>query len=448
MPRQNTSDPAPPRRHLRSTAVVIALGAVMFAVGAVGLSPTGSSPTSRAQTEKASPSTAAARGSVAALQERVRRLPKDSGGWASLGMAYVQQARATADPATYDRAESALRTSLRLQPSGNHPAETAMGALAAGRHDFDEALDWAEKAVRSNPYSPTAHGVLADAHTQLGRYEDAYQAVQRMVDLRPDSASFARASYTWELRGDHRRARDLMTRSLGAAATLDDRSFARTHLALLALENGDPSTALKQAQAGLREAPRDGALLEARARAHTALGDSEQAVRDYTAAVAIAPLPHYLLGLGELQLSLQRPKQAEAHLTILRAQEAIRRANGDPADVDAILFEADHGDAREAVIMAGEALAGRPFIAVHDAYAWALHRAGRNEEALEHADQALALGTRSALFHYHRGMIHHALGHTDAARADLRRARSIAPHFHPLHAPKARTTLSRIDGTT
>ncbi|MER5312637.1 tetratricopeptide repeat protein [Streptomyces sp. NPDC002773] len=384
---------------------------------------------------------------MAALQERVRSLPKDPAGWAALGMAYVQQARATADPATYDRAKSALRTSLKLQPSGNHLAETAMGALAAGRHNFEEALDWAMKATATNPYGPTSHGVLADAYTQLGRYEDAYRTVQRMVDLRPDSASYARASYTWELRGDVRRARDLMTRSLGAAGTLDERSFARTHLALLALENGDPRTAIAHADAGLGEAPRDAALLEVRARAHAALGNAEKAVTDYSAAIAIAPLPHYLLGLGDLQQSLRRPDQAEAQYAVLRAQEQIRRASGDPADVDAILFEADHGDARKAVTMADDALAGRPFIAVHDAYAWALHRAGRDTDALEHADQALALGTRSALFHYHRGMIHRSLGHIAQARDDLRRALAIDPRFHPLHAPEARSTLGRIDGT-
>ncbi|MFB7025828.1 MULTISPECIES: tetratricopeptide repeat protein [unclassified Streptomyces] len=362
-------------------------------------------------------------------------------------MAYVQQGRVTADPATYDRAQNALRTSLKLQPSGNHQAETAMGALAAGRHDFEEALGWAKKATASNPYSPTAHGVLADTYTQLGRYEEAYQAVQRMVDLRPDSSSYARASYTWELRGDVGRARDLMTRSLNAAGTPDERSFARTHLALLALENGDPHTAMEQADAGLKESPRDNSLIEARARAHTALGNPEQAVRDYTAALAIAPLPHYLLGLGELQQSLRQPEQAQAQYAILRAQEKIRSAGGGPADADAILFEADHGDADKAVTMAGETLKGRPFIAVHDAYAWALHRAGRDTQALEHADQALALGTRSALFHYHRGTIHAALGHTAQARDDLQRALAIDPHFHPLHAREARGALGRIDGT-
>jgi tetratricopeptide (TPR) repeat protein len=359
-------------------------------------------------------------------------------------MAYVQQGRATADPALYAKAESALRRSLKVQPRDNDQAETGMGALAAARHDFSTALTWGLKAAATNPSSAAAQGVLADAYTQLGRYEESYRAVQRMVDLRPDISSLARASYTWELRGDVVQARALMQRALESAAAPADRAFARLHLATLAQEAGDARTALREAQNGLRAAPRDAALLEARARAHAALGHDRQALADYAAAVAIVPLPQYLLGLGELQESLGQTQAARRQYEVLRAHEKVRQASGDPADVDAILFEADHGSAERAVALGQAAVEDRPFIAVQDAYAWALHRAGRDAEALGYADRALALGTRSALFHYHRGIIRLAL-EDPAAREDLVRALGIDPHFHPLHAPRARAALERID---
>lgn len=69
----------------------------------------------------------------------------------------------------------------------------------------------------------------------------------------------------------------------------------------------------------------------------------------------------------------------------------------------------------------------------------------RKGEALEYADQALRLGTRNALFHFHRGMIRHATGDQAGARADLERALSINPHFSPLHAPVAHTTLAALE---
>ncbi|MFJ1788479.1 tetratricopeptide repeat protein [Streptomyces anulatus] len=429
-------------RRLRNTVVTLALGAAMFAAGAVMLAPdqtTASRPSGQGR-----PGASPPRGSIEALQARVTRLPKDSGGWAALGMAYVQQARSTADPATYDRAEKALRTSFTVQAEGNTDAEIGMGALAAARHDFPTALRWARKATASGPYSSSAYGVLADAYTQLGRYDDADEAVQKMTDLRPDAASLARASYAFELKGGTDRARALMRRSLAAAATLADTSFAHNVLATLDLQDADPRAALARTQIGLRAVPGDPALLETRARARLALGDTAKAIADYRAAIAIAPLPHYLLGLGELEQSLGHREQAEAQYTILRAQDRIRAA--DPADTDAILFEADHGDPRRAVTMAEQTLRTRPFVAVHDAYAWALHRAGRDAEALIQADKALAQGTRSALFHYHRAAVHHTLGDPDAARRDLTQALR-EPGFHPLHADAARDLLQRIDST-
>ncbi|MFF2521031.1 tetratricopeptide repeat protein [Streptomyces liangshanensis] len=443
-PEDRPAPAIPRRRRLRTTVITLALGAVMFTVGAVGLSPAGSGTPDTADTTVSA--SGPARGAEA-LRERVRRLPKDPVGWADLGMALVQQARTTADQAAYDRAETALRRSLALQPAENLHAEIGMGALAAARHRFREALTWARRAVATSPATPASYGVLADAHTQLGQYRRAEEAVQKMADLRPDSSSLARASYTYELRGDTRQARTLMERALRAAGTPGERAFAHTHLSSLALDSGDPATALRQARAGLAVVPRDPGLLEARAKAHAARGESRQAVADYTAAVAVAPLPQYLLELGELQESLRHQDEAEGLYAVLRAQETLRRAAGAPADVDAILFEADHGDPRRAVTMAEAAVRERPFIAVHDAYAWALHRAGRDEQALEQADRALALGTRSALFLYHRGAVHQALGDTTSARRDLRRALSLDPSFHPLHAPAARTAVRRIDNT-
>ncbi|WP_419995563.1 tetratricopeptide repeat protein [Streptomyces boninensis] len=378
------------------------------------------------------------------MSERTRSLPRDPSAWADLGLARVQQARTTADAATYAQAEAALRKSLALEPSGNYRAETGMGALAAARHDFDTALTWADRAVESDPYGASAHGVRADALTQLGRYQESFEAIQRMTDLRPDAASLARASYSWELRGDIPQARALMARALDASANDAEEAFVRTHLATLAQESGNPRRALSEAQAGLRAA-RDPALLEARGRAHAALGKMDAAVRDFTAAIAIAPLPHYLLGLGELQQSRGRTRAAKTQYALLRTQDRLRRAAHGSPDVDNVLFEADHGSPRTAVAMARGLLADRPFLAVHDAAAWALHRTGRDDEALQHADQALALDTRSALFRYHRAMIHRALGDHAAARADLERALAIDPAFHPLHAPTARTVLGRID---
>ncbi len=81
---------------------------------------------------------------------------------------------------------------------------------------------------------------------------------------------------------------------------------------------------------------------------------------------------------------------------------------------------------------------------MHDAYAWALHVNGRDAEAKEASNKALALGTRHALLHFHAGMIDLALGDTDGARTNLRTALDINPHFSPRLVPVARQTLAEL----
>ncbi len=79
-----------------------------------------------------------------------------------------------------------------------------------------------------------------------------------------------------------------------------------------------------------------------------------------------------------------------------------------------------------------------------DAYAWALHVTGRNTAALRVSDRAARLGTRSALFSFHRGMIERDLGRTDAARASLERALELNASFSPLLAPRAESALADL----
>jgi lipoprotein NlpI len=81
---------------------------------------------------------------------------------------------------------------------------------------------------------------------------------------------------------------------------------------------------------------------------------------------------------------------------------------------------------------------------VWDALGWTLYRAGHLRAALAAADHALALGTRDASFLYHRGVIEHALGLRDRARADLRRALAINPRFSLLYVPVAHRLLAEM----
>ncbi len=165
---------------------------------------------------------------IEAAQQRLENVPGDYVTWAALGAAYVEQARITADPSYYDKADGALQQSLLLRPEGNDAALTGQGALANARHDFAAAADAAGRALTVNPYSATAWGVLTDARTQLGDYPGATEALHRMLELAPGIAAFTRASYDAELHGDSANARAALEQALQAAQSTSGKAYCRT----------------------------------------------------------------------------------------------------------------------------------------------------------------------------------------------------------------------------
>ncbi|MFD7718746.1 tetratricopeptide repeat protein [Streptomyces sp. NPDC059814] len=437
------------RRILLSAAVATVLATALFLAGGLGLTPWPASH-STAGAPEANAGRGPATGAdplavdITTLQDRARRNPRDPVALGTLGLNYVQQAKITADPTYYPKAEAVLKRSLALDSTDNFAAMGGMAALEAARHNFAQGLDWAERAIAVNPYNATLYGTLADACTQLGRYSEAADAVQKMVDLKPGTPSLARASYAAELRGDLTTARTDMRRALETAGSPADQAFARYYLSEMAFNNGDAHQALTDAEEGLRSVPDDAALLQIRARAEAALGKNTAAVTDLTRAGQRLPLPEYVLQLGELYQSLGRTKEADQQYGIFRAEQKLFAANGVTLDSDAALFEADHGDRGQALALARESVKSRPFLDSQDALAWALHVNGQDREALAASDRALTLGTRNALFHYHRGMIQQSLGNTDAARDELTTALAVNPHFSPLHAPEASAALKTM----
>ncbi|NUP19573.1 MAG: hypothetical protein HOZ81_26525, partial [Streptomyces sp.] len=121
---------------------------------------------------------------IASLQSHLRAQPRDFGSWATLGLAYVEQARTKGDPSRYPQADQAFKRSLALRPD-NDQALAGRAALAAARHDFEDALNYADQALKVNPYSERALCSRVDALVELGRYADASKAADTADDRRP-----------------------------------------------------------------------------------------------------------------------------------------------------------------------------------------------------------------------------------------------------------------------
>lgn len=387
----------------------------------------------------------------ALLEDRERRVrddPRDASSWALLGAARVERGWRLADPASYSRAEEALRTSLKVRPKGNAAALRGMAALANARGDHGGARTWAEAARKLEPKRWTSYPPLIEACAGLGDLEAVGPLLDRLVKLRSGPAVKARKAAVYRERGWRE---DAAAQIADAAAGADDpaeRAAYVTRAGELAWERGERENALRHFEEAVRLDPDRREARAGQGRALAALGRTAEALSAYRVALAKQPLPRYALELGELYESLGRERDAGAQYTLLR--ELVRKAATHGVDGDLVLgrLEADHGDAGAAVRRLRAEYRQRPSAAVADALGWALHRDGEHDEALRYAVRATegeqGGGVRSALHVFHRGMIERALERYGPARRHLREALRINPYFSPLRVPQARAALARL----
>ncbi len=383
---------------------------------------------------------------IAYLQQRLSTIPDDWKSYASLGQAYVQQGRVTADPTYYPKAQGALERSLALQPESNEGALVGMAALAAARHDFDAALRYGEQARRVNRFDANVYGVIGDAEVELGRYPRAFATFQRMVDIKPGLSSYARVSYARELQGDVDGALRSMQAARQVAGSASDVAWASFQIGELQFNRGRIGPARVAYRYGLEADPDYVPNRMGLAKVAWASGDTRAAIAGYTEVTQRYPSPEYVVALGDLQTLVGDRSAAARQYALVRAETRLFAANGVNVDLELALFDADHGRPAAALEAARTEWSRRQSIHVADAYAWALYANGRYAEAAGYARKALALGTRNALFTFHAGMIQARLDHRAAARSFLREAIAINPHFSILHAPQARSTLARLGG--
>ena len=426
---------------IKRIGIVIGVAAAMLLAGGIGLV---TNTNSSAEIPPAPvPIDASPSQILTALQTRLAAVPRDWSSWASLGALYVQTARRTGDPSFYPKAQGALERSLALQP-GNAGASIGLSSLAAARHDFTGALRWGRQAVAAAPHNASAYGVEGDALVELGRYSEAFATFQRMIDIRPDLSSYARASYARELQGDVPGAIADMDLALQAASSPADAAWANYQLGELWFNSGR----LDRAEtAYARAAAQDPTYVPAReglGKVAAAQGKYARAISLYTWVVDHMPLPQYVIELTDVYTAAGRAQDASQEAALLSVEERLARANGVNLDLEQATYDADHGRAAAALAAARAEWNRRHSVLVADAFAWALYANGRYAEAQTYSGRALALGTHNALMWFHRGMIERALGHRAHARDALARALAINPHFSVRWSPVAARILEGL----
>jgi tetratricopeptide (TPR) repeat protein len=379
---------------------------------------------------------------IAKIEDTLRRDGERPEWMTALGHAYLQRTRETGDPSYYTKAEELFERAIAANE--NHDAAwTGQASLAMSRHEFTSARELANQAIRRNPGSAAAHGILADALIELGEYDLAVQALDTMVWLKPNISSYSRISYLRELTGDIIGAEKAMQMAIDAGAPdAENTAWCIVQLGNLYLSSGRASEAYQAYRAALGRFPDYIHAYAGLAKVAVAKRDFEEAVRHYEKAIWSVPLPEFLINLGELYLRMGRRADAQRQFETVDAIQKIYRSNGVAADAVLALFEADRGDVKRALVMAAAEWKKTKSVKTADVYAWTLFRAGRYVEAQEMIQQALRLGTKDPLFLFHAGMIARSRGDRDTAFRYLSEAMRLNPGFSAIHAAEAEMILA------
>ena len=367
-----------------------------------------------------------------ALRHKAKEPGAGAEAWLMLAEGWLRQGRISEDPGDYAAAEAAAVTAEGL---GSKAATGIRAMTLVHRHRYEEAQQLAVATLKKDPEELGCLAALSDALLELGRLEESAQAVQKMVDLKPNLASYGRAGWLRWLNGDVAGAKALAKLALDAGRDLESRAWTLCQAASYFWQEGDYAGAELGYDQALALIPDYGPALVGKARCALSL----------KAAARAAPLS---------ERAFSRHPTVEAGILRARSLEALKDPAAEAA-WRAVTAEGKRGDplglglswvlrnqnADQAIQLLEKERAARPAPYVLDAYGWALYRAGRFEEAELASEGANRFGTPDARLWYHLGAIRIARGKREDGRALIEKALKVNPVWDVDEVNDARVIL-------
>jgi tetratricopeptide (TPR) repeat protein len=318
-----------------------------------------------------------------------------------------------------------------------------LAAVYLSQHRFRLALETAAGAARANARDSWIQGVLGDAHLELGEYDQAFEAFDRMAALKPNAAAYARSSYAHELQGDLPGALRLMRMAVDATPPQDAESIAWHHAQIghLLLQSGSLDAAEREFEHAEYSFPGHPFAADGLARVAAARGDFTKALEIATPHHDGPPTAAEAALAGDLLTALGRTADAERQYAL--AEAAWESETPDPSRL--ARFLASRGRHLDRALATAEtAWADRHDIFTADALAWACFKSGRFERARAVMREALRTGSRDRELLYHAAAIAHAAGDDAVAARLVSQALDGSPTFDPVIAPAALALQSEL----
>ncbi len=330
-------------------------------------------------------------------QEQVAKQPDYAPWYAGLAMAYERRSRETADAGYYAKAEEALESSLKLE-AGNFEALKVGTQLLLDRHEFAKALESATALHNRVPDDVAVYGYLAEANAELGNYDDAVDAAQWMLNLRPGNiAGLTRAGCLRELHGNLAGAVELMQTAYDSTPfqEIADRAWLLTRIAHLQLMSGNVPQAEMYATSALSLFADYHYALGTLAEVRLAQNRNDEAIALLEQRYAAVPRAENLFALAEA-LDRAGRKDAAAKAFAEFEQKALRESSiADNANRELIAYYVDYAhQPAKAMQIATQELTRRHDAYTLDAYAWSLAACGGYAQASTEMQKALAFGIK------------------------------------------------------
>jgi len=362
-----------------------------------------------------------------------------------LAGAYIQKVRESMDFSYLERA-SQIVNSVLGEDSRNYEAARLRTEISLERHDFRTAADYSLALTEWSPMDPWNWGTLGDALTELGQYEKAADAYQKMVSLRPDLSSYNRAAYFRFVYNDSANAEKIMRMAIAAGSPMaENTAWCQVELGKILLKTGKMKEAGQAFQTALRLFPDYHPALAGSAQVAAAQGDWRSAIASMKRAQAAAPLPDYAAALYDYYTAAGEDKEADKQKEMIFVIDQVGQATKEKANRNLAMIYADHDwKLDRALELAKAELDIRGDIYTYDALAWALYKNREFSAAAGAMKSAMQFQTPEPAFYYHAGMIAKALGNNDQARDLLKKALELNPKFDPKQAPAADQTLKEL----
>jgi predicted Zn-dependent protease len=243
----------------------------------------------------------------------------------SLAKRYIEQGRLQADPRYNGYAQAAL-TPWWEQPQPPPAVLVLRATLRQSKHDFEGALVDLNQATKVSPRDPQAWVTRALIQQAKGNYPEAKRDCVPLLRLSTKLVGVTCLTGVASLNGQAEQSYRLLERVLTETptATLDEKRWARTTLAEIAMRRGQGKTAEKQFKQALALGP-DSYLLGVYADFLLSQGRPQEVVsllKDQTY------VDNLLLRLTLAEQALKAPTLAN-HLVVLRDRFAASRQRGD-----------------------------------------------------------------------------------------------------------------------